>query len=114
MPRIPIQPCVYILTSGANGTLYIGVTGRLVNRATIHRQCLLDGFTKRYNVTQLVYYEMHPTMPAAIRREKQLKKWNRLWKIRLIEQMNPEWRDLFDDHYGVKTSAPGGQGHANG
>lgn len=109
MPRNPIQPCVYILASGVNGTLYIGVTSNLQNRAAIHRQLLVDGFTKKYRVTRLVYYEMHPNLPAAIRREKQLKKWNRIWKIRLIEQMNPEWRDLFDEIEGVQFDGPGGQ-----
>jgi len=113
MHQVQKQPCVYILASGFNGTLYIGVTANLNDRVAIHRQCLADGFTKRYSATRLVYYEIRPTMPAAIRREKQLKKWNRLWKIRLIEQMNPEWRDLFDDFEGIKTSAPGGQDFSN-
>lgn len=111
MPHVPKQPCVYILASAVNGTLYIGVIGNLADRTAIHRQGLVNGFTKKCGVTRLVYYEVHPTMPAAIRREKQLKKWNRIWKIRLIEQMNPEWRDLFDDVEGVKMGAPGGQNH---
>lgn len=113
MPRTPKQPCVYILASGPNGTLYIGVTANLQNRTAIHRQLLVDGFSKRYGVTRLVYYEMHPDMHAAVHREKQLKTWNRIWKLRLIEQMNPEWRDLFDDFEGVKVSAPGGQDQQN-
>jgi putative endonuclease len=90
-------PCVYILASGRNGTLYIGVTSELFERAGVHRQDLIDGFTKKYGVHRLVYYEMHESMDAAILREKQLKKWNRAWKLRLIESMNPEWEDLFDE-----------------
>ncbi len=90
------SPCVYILASGRNGTLYIGVTSDIAGRISVRNQDLLSGFTSKYRVHQLVYYEMHETMEAAIRREKQLKKWNRLWKLRLIEQANPEWIDLFD------------------
>lgn len=90
------DPCVYILASGRNGTLYIGVTSDLIGRMSIHIQDLLAGFTTKYRVHRLVYYEMHPTMDAAITREKQLKKWNRQWKVRLIESVNPEWLDLFD------------------
>ncbi len=92
---MPKQPCVYILASQRNGTLYVGVTSDLFLRTGLHKQDLIEGFTKHYGVHQLVYYEMHHTMPEAIRREKQLKKWNRAWKIRLIESMNPEWEDLF-------------------
>ena len=102
-------PCVYILASSLNGTLYIGVTGDLLGRISIHKQDLVDGFTKRYGVHRLVYYETHETFKAAIRREKQLKKWRRLWKIRLIEQMNPQWDDLLDDLWGVVESGRGGQ-----
>jgi putative endonuclease len=89
------QPAVYILASRRNGTLYIGVTSDLVKRAYEHKQDLVEGFTKRYGVHELVYFEMHEDMVAAITREKQLKKWNRAWKIELIEQRNPEWRDLY-------------------
>jgi putative endonuclease len=99
-------PCVYILASGRNGTLYIGVTSELFERVGVHRQDLVDGFTKKYGVHRLVYYEMHETMDAAIRREKQLKKWNRAWKLRLIERMNPEWEDLFDEAGGGIRSGP--------
>jgi putative endonuclease len=99
-------PCVYILASNPHGTLYIGVTSDLWSRTAVHKQDLLDGFTKRYGVHRLVYYEMHHTMMMAIRREKQLKKWNRAWKLRLIEQMNPEWRDLFDEATGTIHEAP--------
>ena len=91
------QPCVYILASGRNGTLYIGVTSDIALRAFQHREGDIDGFAKKYDVKQLVYIEFHDKMDAAITREKQLKKWNRAWKIELIESQNPEWMDLFDD-----------------
>jgi putative endonuclease len=94
------QPCVYILASKRNGTIYIGVTSDLANRTSLHKQDLIRGFTERYGVHRLVYYEMHHAMPEAIRREKQLKKWNRAWKVRLIEGMNPEWKDLFGEFWG--------------
>jgi len=89
------QAAVYILASRRNGTLYIGVTSDLVKRAYEHKQDLVEGFTKRYGVHELVYFEMHEDMVSAITREKQLKKWNRAWKIELIKQRNPEWRDLY-------------------
>ena len=101
--------CVYIVASGVNGTLYIGVTGDVLDRVCIHKQDLVDGFTKRHGVHRLVYYETHETFKAAIRREKQLKKWRRLWKIRLIEQMNPQWDDLFDELWGIVEHGTGGQ-----
>ena len=91
------QHCVYILASRKNGTLYIGVTSDLIKRIWQHRNDVVEGFTKKYGIHQLVYYEMHSEMTAAISREKQLKKWNRAWKFRLIEQHNLEWRDLWDD-----------------
>ncbi len=109
MPQLCKQPCVYILASRPNGTLYIGVTSALFDRMLVHRRGLLEGFTKQHGVHHLVYYESHPTMQAAIRREKQLKKWNRLWKVRLIEQMNPAWSDLFDTETGIAANGPGGQ-----
>ena len=90
------DPCVYILASDPNGTLYIGVTSDLHGRMSEHAQGLFEGFTKKYGIRSLVYYEMHDSMLAAIAREKLLKKWKRAWKYRLIEQMNPQWRDLFD------------------
>jgi putative endonuclease len=99
-------PCVYVLASGRNGTLYIGVTSDLEGRVSLHVQELIPGFTANYHVHHLVYYEMHPTMEAAITREKQLKKWNRLWKIRLIEQANPEWTDLFNRESGEIADLP--------
>ena len=98
---MPKQPCVYMLASGRSGTLYVGVISDLFLRVGLHKQDLIDGFTKRYGVHRLVYYEMHHTMPDAIRREKRLKKWNRAWKTRLIESMNPEWVDLFDEFWGA-------------
>jgi len=90
------QPCVYILASKRNGTLYIGVTSDLMKRVLEHKNDLVDGFTKKYGVHQLVYFEMHEDMASAIQREKQLKKWNRNWKIQLIEKENPEWADLYE------------------
>ena len=94
------QPAVYLLATGKRGTLYIGVTSNLVARAWQHREHVVEGFTKRYNVTMLAWYEMHGTMESAILREKQLKKWNREWKLRLVQEFNPEWRDLWDDIVG--------------
>ncbi len=100
------QPCVYILASCRNGTLYVGVTSDLPLRMSQHTQGLIEGFTKKYNVKLLVYYEMHENMELAIRREKQIKEWQRLWKVRLIEQMNPEWRNLFNPNTGEIAFAP--------
>jgi putative endonuclease len=88
------QPVVYILASKPYGTLYIGVTSNLAERIEAHRNGCADGFTKQYGVHTLVYFELRADMYGAIQREKRLKKWNRAWKIRLIEEMNPEWRDL--------------------
>jgi len=105
MPR-ERHPCVYILASKGNGTLYTGVTSNPWVRTAVHKQDLLAGFTKRYGVHRLVYYEMHFEMPDAILREKRLKKWNRQWKIRIIEGMNPEWRDLFDEFWGAILDGP--------
>jgi putative endonuclease len=96
------EPFVYILASKENGTLYIGVTSNLVQRAWQHRTGLFSGFVRKYGVHNLVYFEPHVMMDAAIIREKQLKKWNRAWKIRLIERKNPEWQDLWGEileHY---------------
>lgn len=91
------QPAVYILASQRNGTLYIGVTSNLVQRIWQHKNNEVEGFTKKYHVHFLVYFELHEDMNEAIRREKQLKKWNREWKLRLIEKDNPDWKDLYDD-----------------
>ena len=90
------QPAVYILASDRRGTLYTGVTSDLIKRPWEHRNNLVEGFTKRYGVHSLVYFELHDDMVSAITREKQIKKWYRDWKIRLIEDMNPEWADLYD------------------
>ena len=87
---------VYILASKIGGTLYIGVTNNLIRRVQEHREKLVDGFTKQYNVTKLVYFETHTDVEAAITREKQMKKWNRAWKVRLIEESNPNWDDLYN------------------
>ncbi len=101
-----ITPCVYILASRRNGTLYIGVTGALPDRMSQHKQGLIEGFTKDYDVKTLVYYEMHQTMDGAILHEKRLKEWQRAWKIRMIEKMNPEWTDLFDETTGEILDGP--------
>ena len=89
-------PCVYILASKRNGTLYTGVTSDLVKCVYDHKNGLADGFTKKYNVHYLVYFELHEDMLAAISREKQIKKWNRAWKLDLIEKNNPAWKDLYE------------------
>jgi putative endonuclease len=90
------QPAVYILASRRNGTLYIGVTSDLPGRIWQHKNDVIKGFTQKYAVHTLVYCELHAEMPAAIAREKQLKKWRRAWKLDLIERHNPEWNDLYD------------------
>jgi len=109
MFHTPLDPCIYILASARNGQLYIGVTSRLFERMQQHQHGVFDGYTKRYGIKMLVYYEMHATMEGAIRREKKLKDWQRAWKVRLIEQMNPEWRDLFEEASGILEVGPGGQ-----
>ncbi|MDO8578845.1 MAG: GIY-YIG nuclease family protein [Dehalococcoidales bacterium] len=88
---------VYILASQPHGTLYIGVTNDLIRRVQQHREGLVEGFTSKYKVHQLVHYEQCEDVSAAIWREKRLKKWNRAWKIRLIESENPAWKDLYPD-----------------
>jgi len=100
------SPCVYILASKPNGVLYIGVTSDLHGRMAEHDQGLLEGFTKRYGVKLLVYFEFHETMELAIRREKPLKEWKRAWKVRLIETMNPQWCNLFDPRTGDIAEGP--------
>jgi putative endonuclease len=90
------QPAVYIMASQRNGTLYVGVTSDLVKRVWNHKNDEVAGFTKQYEVHMLVYYELHASMANAIAREKQLKKWNRKWKLKIIEEVNPEWNDLYD------------------
>ena len=91
------QYYIYILASQKNGTLYVGVTNDLIKRVYEHRSDFVDGFTKKYQVHKLVYYETMEDPTSAITREKQLKKWNRQWKIDLIEEMNPNWKDLYED-----------------
>jgi len=91
------QPCVYILASKPHGTLYIGVTSNLVARIYQHKADVVAGFSQRYSVHRLVYIELHQEMYAAITREKQLKRWKREWKIRLIEEKNPKWQDLYPE-----------------
>lgn len=91
------QPCVYILASKRNGTLYVGVTSNLAQRIWQHREHVVDGFTAKYGVDRLIWYELHESMESAIAREKRLKAGNRTSKIALIEAGNPEWKDLFPE-----------------
>jgi putative endonuclease len=86
---------VYIMANKAFGTLYIGVTNDLIRRVWEHKEKLIEGFTKRYGLDRLVYYEVHDSIEAAIKREKQMKEWKRNWKLRQIMDMNPEWKDLY-------------------
>lgn len=87
---------IYLLASQRNGTLYVGVTNNLVRRVWEHKNDFVDGFTKKYGVHMLVWYDVAESAEAAITREKQIKKWNRTWKLRLIEENNPEWKDLYE------------------
>jgi putative endonuclease len=89
------QPAVYILANKRQGTLYIGVTSDLVKRTWEHRNDVLEGFTKRYGVHSLVWYELHEHMESALQREKRMKEWARQWKLKLIEKTNPTWRELY-------------------
>jgi putative endonuclease len=89
-------PCVYILASQRNGTLYVGVTSNLVQRIWQHKNDQVEGFTKKYKVHTLVWYEPHETMESAIAREKAIKEWKRAWKLEVIEAANPSWRDLYE------------------
>ena len=89
------EPAVYILANKENGSLYVGVTSNLQQRIYQHKNSLVPGFTSKYGVHKLVYFELHTSMYAAITREKQIKKWNREWKINLIASQNPEWNDLY-------------------
>ena len=90
------KPCVYMLASKRNGTLYVGVTSDLVKRVWEHKNNVVEGFTRQYNVHMLVWYEVHETMESAIAREKAIKEWKRVWKIRRVEEVNPEWKDLYE------------------
>jgi putative endonuclease len=89
------QPCVYLLASKRNGTLYTGVTSNLLKRIWEHKNNLVEGFSSKYSVHTLVWYEIHETMEYAIQREKAIKNWKRAWKIKTIEKQNPRWRDLY-------------------
>lgn len=89
------QPAVYLMASQRNGTLYVGVTSDLIKRDWQHRTHAVAGFTQKYDVSLLVWFEQHETMASAISREKAIKKWNRAWKLKLIEQTNPDWLDLW-------------------
>ena len=91
-----MQPCVYMMTNARNGTLYVGVTADLVKRVWQHKNNIVEGFTKKYQLHLLIWYETHENMESAIAREKTLKKWNRIWKLRLIEQSNFDWQDLYE------------------
>jgi putative endonuclease len=91
------QPAVYIMANGPRGTTYVGVTSALWNRVATHKDGGIAGFTQRYKLKSLVWYEHHADMDSAIRREKQIKKWNRAWKVELIEKFNPAWVDLHDE-----------------
>ena len=90
-------PCVYILANKPYGTLYIGVTSNLVRRVWEHKNDFVAGFTRRYRVHRLIWHEVHESMESAISREKALKKWNRAWKIEMIEKSNPKWIDLYEE-----------------
>ncbi|MEM7689758.1 MAG: GIY-YIG nuclease family protein [Pseudomonadota bacterium] len=92
-----IQPCVYIMASQRNRTLYIGITSDLTARIHQHREGAFEGFSKQYGTKTLVWFEPHESIEAAILREKRLKKWNREWKLRLIEEKNSDWHDLAED-----------------
>ena len=94
---------VYILASKRNGTLYIGITSDLIKRVWEHKNKFVDGFTKRYNINKLVYYEQYSDPENAIKREKRLKKYNRKWKLNLIEEVNPDWKDLYEE---ITTGLP--------
>ena len=91
------QFCVYIMSNKRNGTLYTGVTSDLTRRVYEHKNNLVDGFTKKYGIHKLVWHEQHETAESAITREKQIKKWNRKWKLELIETNNSLWKDLYDE-----------------
>ena len=90
-------PCVYILASKRKGTLYLGVTSNLVQRIWQHKSDFVEGFTHRYSVHTLVWFEAHESMESAIAREKAIKEWKREWKLELIEKVNPTWRDFYDE-----------------
>ena len=96
MPK-KFQYYTYLLASHKGGTIYTGVTNNIISRGYQHRNDLVDGFTKKYGVHRLVYYEVFDDIGSAIKREKQVKRWKRQWKVDLIEKDNPDWKDLYDD-----------------
>jgi putative endonuclease len=97
MVSVTKQFYVYILASKRNGTLYTGITSNLIQRVWQHKNNFIEGFTQRYNVNILVYYEVYENAQSAVTREKRIKKWRRTWKLQLIEKMNPQWRDLYEE-----------------
>lgn len=97
MASMAKHPCVYLMASRRNGTLYVGVTSDLIKRVWEHKNNIVEGFTKRYGIHVLVWYELHPTMESAIQREKALKEWKRAWKLELIEKVNSQWQDLYSN-----------------
>ena len=101
------QPAVYIMASQRNGALYTGVTANLLQRIWQHREDVVEGFTRRYGVKMLVWYEQHESMSGAIAREKAIKKWSRAWKLRLIEEQNPHWQDLWPEIIGASSISAG-------
>jgi putative endonuclease len=105
--RQDFGPTVYLLASRRNGTLYIGITSSLLQRVHQHREGFVPGFTREYGVKMLVWFEQRATMDAAIQREKRIKKWNRAWKLELIEKENPDWRDLAEE-FGFEPIGPTG------
>ena len=106
---MPRNPCVYLLASRRNGTLYLGVTSNLIARIWQHREHVVEGFTAKYDVIHLVWYEQHETMESAILREKRLKKWRRAWKMELVDAFNPSWRDLWPDIVGLEPATSSSQ-----
>ncbi len=87
---------VYIMTNKKHGTMYIGVTSNIIKRIWEHKNHVVKGFTEKYNLDKLVYYEVHDNAESAIRKEKRLKEWQRLWQVDLVDKFNPEWHDLYD------------------
>ena len=107
-----MQPTVYIMASKKRGTLYVRVTSNLIQRVWQHKQGMIDGFTKKYGTKSLVYYELHESMESAMVREKQIKKWRRQWKLNMIFEHNPGWRDLWESITGSSGGENNGFPHA--
>ncbi|AVP98838.1 endonuclease [Ahniella affigens] len=115
MPKRRREPAVYILRNYRNGTLYVGVTSNLIARLWIHREGLLPGFTQRYGLHRLAYFELRETMTDAIQREKELKRFSRVKKLNLIESINPQWRDLYPELLDVTSQdSPGSRNPLRG